>query len=63
MPQERSCCRHNDAARTRPYRRLMTLVFDVLIEIPRGSRNKYEVDPRSGHDIEVPAEVMAKVTT
>jgi inorganic pyrophosphatase len=26
----------------------VTLVFDVLIEIPRGSRNKYEVDHRSG---------------
>jgi len=26
----------------------MTLTFDVLIEIPKGSRNKYEVDHESG---------------
>ena len=26
----------------------MTVEFDVLIEIPRGSRNKYEVDHASG---------------
>src|ERR1700728_922433 len=26
----------------------MTMEFDVLIEIPRGSRNKYEVDPITG---------------
>ena len=26
----------------------MTLEFDVLIEIPRGSRNKYEVDHETG---------------
>ena len=25
-----------------------TMEFDVLIEIPRGSRNKYEVDHESG---------------
>ena len=26
----------------------MAMEFDVLIEIPRGSRNKYEVDHESG---------------
>ena len=26
----------------------MGVEFDVLIEIPRGSRNKYEVDHKSG---------------
>ncbi len=26
----------------------MTVTFDVLIEVPRGSRNKYEIDHESG---------------
>jgi inorganic pyrophosphatase len=36
------------AARQFTMRHTMRMEFDVLIEIPRGSRNKYEVDHESG---------------
>ncbi len=37
-----------DAAAAQHTAGLSAMEFDVLIEIPRGSRNKYEVDHESG---------------
>jgi inorganic pyrophosphatase len=38
----------HSSARWRTYLEDMVLEFDVLVEIPKGSRNKYEVDHESG---------------
>ena len=41
-----------------PYRRVMEDEFDVVIEIPRGSRNKYEYDHETARDAARPAAVL-----